>query len=491
MHRRFMRIDPRQRDFREDYDIDVHGIIVPADIRQTDVVSVRIRASRSAEFTELRAWNLSPLGVEVVDDGTVQGSNGSSVEVEVDIGKFSARFDGFLVRGSKIQTSGGPRLIGIRFTVRNSELIQGSDRRSSSRWICNAKYDPVCIAANPARFNDFVYFRVRDISRSGLRLVTSLRNKFLLPGMHLDLQVSLPLTAQIAVRVTISRVRLTTEDGKDLLELGVTLGKLTRAQRESIGQYLVQFSNAGSLETIKSDGFIARSLSRGIEYEFIKSEQDYRSVLALRLLANRIAEKIPSSYALEDMADIYDIRSRIIAGKYRGQIVGTIRVTFFDTNDQLEHSRFMELPPDFPKSHEILECSRAATHPDFRGSDLWLTLLQHIAILALLAKREWVLISTTAELVDMYSKMGFKDTGLRYEHDLYPGVIQHTLLINVPRTVMGEGVGPIYWNVIWRDVSAYLADSGMLLPSTKSRIYSLLSPLSMLARYLSRRPRKT
>jgi predicted GNAT family N-acyltransferase len=298
------------------------------------------------------------------------------------------------------------------------------------------------------------------------------------------------MTAQIALGVKISRVRLTTEGGKDFLELGVTVARLSQMQREAIGQYLIQFSDADSLETIRSEGFFTHSLSKGIDYQFIKSEEDYRSVLSLRLLANRAANKVPQSYTLEDMSDIYDIKSRIIAGKYRGVTVGTIRVTFFQSNEELEHAHFIELPAGFPKSHEILECSRAATHPHFRGSDLWTTMLQHIAILALLAKREWVLISTTSELVSMYCKMGFKDTGLRYQHDLYPGKTQHALLINVPKAVMGEGVGPVYWNLIWRGVSNYLSENGVVRPGIKTKIYSLLSPLSLAARYWSRRPRR-
>jgi predicted GNAT family N-acyltransferase len=190
------------------------------------------------------------------------------------------------------------------------------------------------------------------------------------------------------------------------------------------------------------------------------------------------------------MADLYDTRSRIIVGKYRGEVVGTIRLTFFEAGEKLEHERYLTLPEGFPKSHQILECSRAATSPDFRGSDLWTTLMQHIAIVALLAKREWVLISTTPELVAMYKRLGFKETGLTYEHELYPGKKQITLLINVPEAVMGIGVGPIYWNVVWRGVSRYLGDNGRLTPSTKARVYSLMAPLAEWLRYMAKHPRK-
>ncbi len=116
--------------------------------------------------------------------------------------------------------------------------------------------------------------------------------------------------------------------------------------------------------------------------------------------------------------------------------------------------------------------------------------MQHIAIVALLAQRDWVLISTTPELVGMYKRLGFSETGLTYEHELYPGKTQVVLIINVPQAVMGIGVGPIYWNVIWTGVSKYLGENGRIVPSTKAKVFSLMAPLAEWMRYFSRHPRR-
>lgn len=482
-----MKIDTKLRDFSEPQNQDIHGLVFPADIRETDPIGARLRKVGESEFRPQRVWRLSPFGIELVTPEVPAVDTGDMVEVEVSVGRTIARFEGVAVKPKLSRSE--RRILGIRFTDRKSSSLTDGDRRTGSRWVCNTQYDPIGIAPNPAQFNDFIYFKIRDISKSGIRAITSLRNKFIIPGMELNLQISFPMTSHVAIPARVTRLGITAEGGKDYLDVGLKFNELSRRQREVIGQYLVQFSNAESLKAIRNDGFFPLSLTKGIDYQFIKSEEDFRRVLELRLRANREAGKVPERYTAEDMADIFDTRSRIIVGKYRNEVVGTIRLTFFEANERLEHENYLTFPGDFPKSHQILECSRAATSPEFRGSDLWTTLMQHIAIVALLAKREWVLISTTPDLVPMYKKIGFKDTGQTYEHELYPGQTQVVLLINVPEAVMGVNVGPIYWNVIWRGVARYLHESGKLNPSTKARIYSLFGPLSAWLRYVSRNPR--
>jgi predicted GNAT family N-acyltransferase len=483
-----MKIEPKQRDFTGEENQGVHDIIFPADVRENDQISAKVRKDESQEFRTYRVWKLSPLGLELLIDGEPGFEAGETLELELKVGRNVSRFAGLVVQpgvaGDKRQT------LGIRFADRKSEAIAQSDRRRGSRWVCSSQFDPICIAPNPAQFNDFLYFKIRDISSSGIRAITSLRNKFIVPGMVLALQISFPMTSQIAISMKVSRLGLTAEAGKDYLEVALTFMTLSRQQKETIGQYLVQFSDAESLNAIRSEGFFPLSLTRGVDYQFIKSETDFWSVLELRLRANRDSGKIPEHYTAADMADIFDTRGRIIVGKYRGSIIGTIRLTFIEAGERLEHEDYIKLPPAFPRSEQVLECARACTSPEFRGSDLWVTLMQHIAIVALQAKRDWVLISTTPELVRMYTRLGFKETGLTYEHQLYPGKTQVVLLMNVPQAVMGVGVGPIYWNVIWRGVSKYLGDQGLLTANTKVKFYSLLAPLAEWMRYRARRPRR-
>lgn len=485
-----MKIEAKQRDFTEpelDFQ-EIHDVIFPADVRETDLVSSKIRKRGEPEYQVFRVWKLSPLGIELLVSGSDIFEKGEFVDIELTVGRQSSKFEGMVV--DLISKSANRRILGVRFSGRKDEAIAGVDRRKGSRWLCSSQFDPVCIAPNPAQFNDFLYFQIRDISGSGIRATTSLRNKFIVPGMELELQISFPVTSQISTTMRVVRVTITTDGGKDLLEVGLAFTTLSMRQREVIGQYLVQFSDAESLERIRKEGFFPLSLTKGIDYQYIKSADDFSQVLELRLRANREVGKVPDDYTAADMADLYDNRGRIIVGKYHGTVVGTVRLTFPEVGEPLEHEEYLKLPDGFPRREQILECARAATNPEFRGSDLWTTLIQHIAIVALQAKRNWAIISTTPELVDMYKRLGFRDSGLTYEHELYPGKTQVVLMINVPEAVMGIGVGPIYWNVIWRGVAKYLGDHQVIKPSTRVNVYTMLAPVSEWVRYFAQHPRR-
>ena len=489
-----MREPAKLRDFTDTNYKELHDIVFPADVRKTDQINARIRASGTeTDYEPVRVWKLSPLGIEIINEPSFDHRKSDKVDLQLVVGNQTTTFEGLIV--DLVEGTGHPPIIGIRFSKKQIDQTPHQNRRRGTRWNCSNQFFPVGIAPSPVQFNDFLYFSVRDVSRTGLRVLTSLRNKFIVPGMNLDLQVSLPMTSQIFLQTRIARVGLTAENGKDYLEVGLEFVSLSDTNREVIGQYLIQFTDAESLNEIREQGFYPTSLSKGIDYYFIKSEAEFREVLELRLAANRRAGKIPDSYTADSMADIYDSRARIIVGKYRGSIVGTIRLSFTELGERLEHEKYVQLPEGFPRRDQILECARAATSPDFRKSDLWNSLIQHVAIAALQAKRSCVLMSTTAELVPTYIRIGFKDTGLRYVHPLYPEQEQIVMTIELSEVIMGIGVGPIYWNLVWRDVSKYIIESSVIDPtrlnSIRLTMYKLFSPVSVAFMILSNRPKKS
>ena len=83
-----------------------------------------------------------------------------------------------------------------------------------------------------------MYFQVRDISKEGLQLHTSLRNKYLIPGMNLQTTVALPMGSSVQMRVEIVRIGIVSIGGKDRLSVGVEYRGLTQHARRQLGQYL-------------------------------------------------------------------------------------------------------------------------------------------------------------------------------------------------------------------------------------------------------------
>jgi len=476
--------DPiKLRDFEDLNFKEVHDIIFPADVRENDLVRAKVRLSdQEGEAQTVRIWKMSPLGIELLVPKPSKFDQGRLLDIELKIGKQMTILQGTVVEaGEEVR---GSELVVIRLNAPTRSTPPAEERRTSSRWICSSQFYPVAIAPNPSQFNDFIYLTVRDLAAGGFRALTSLRNKFLVPGMSLDLQMSFPMTGYSAITARIVRTSLTAENGKDYLELGLEFSHLSNSQRETIGQYLIQFSNAESLSEINSAGFRPPSFSQGVDFQYIKSLTDFQQVLDLRLMANRDVGKVPASYMATSMADRFDSTSRILVGKFKGKIVGTIRLRFAELGDSLELEQYVKLPESFPRINQIVECSRAATHPHYRRGDLWYSLLQHIAIATLRANRSFAVISTTKELVPMYKKLGLQESGVTFEMPIYPGVEQHLMYVSAYDALSGINVGPIAWAIVWQKAAEFV-DSQQIhgmknMNTTRIRLYRFLAPMTRL-----------
>lgn len=482
---------------RAKYDLDfsdIHEVIYPADVRPTDRVLARLRKRDEEQptYVSCRVWKLSPLGVELVYPESGNFAKGDPIDLEITISGERSYFEGLIV--DLVQENRHIKLLGIRLSKR-SKSKSHDDRRKSPRWLCSQHFFPSAVSPGKLGMNDSMRFQIRDISSDGLQLTCSLRNKFLLPGMSLNLAANFPDVGEAVLRVRIVRVDVTSDGGKDQLVIGTQFIELGKRDRSVLAQYLIQFSDVESLEELRHHGFEPNSLSRGIDFYFLKSEEDYQQVLELRLKAH-LAEGTLADCSLNpsDMGDINDARARILIGKYRGRVVVTGRVRFNNLDAPLEHEAFVEFPSDFPRRDQIQEVSRLCTHPDFRRSDLLTTFFHFICSSSLAEDRPWYLMGCWEHMVPFYSKLGFADTKLRHGEHLW-NQEQLILLGNAADAMLGRTTDPIYWNLIWRQVSDYTIDNKIISPTRMDRIriraLKCLAPVANLILWYRRKPRKS
>jgi hypothetical protein len=89
-------------------------------------------------------------------------------------------------------------------------------------------------------------------------------------------------------------------------------------------------------------------------------------------------------------------------------------------------------------------------------------------------------------MVSFYEKIGFTHTGLRHTEPLWQeDRVLNIMIINTFELIVGRGVNPFYWNVMWRDVAQYLSAQSVIEPTgiDKMRLiaYRALGPLSTIA----------
>lgn len=462
---------------------DIHSAITPAEVRQGEKISAKIKWKNDilVKSEEVRVWRLSPLGIEVVEIESLQKLKvGDRVDMDILVGKTMSSVSAQKVIDNFSET--GVPLVGLRFCSSNEGEWKGIERRINKRWNCSAEFMPNGVTPNPGRFNDFIFFRVSDISSTGFRFITSLRNIFLIPGMKLDTTVSFPLIGQTRIDVIIRNCSIQNENGKDVLAVGVEYIDKKRIPRDMIGQYVFQFGPAPLLNEIKKENLSVIRASRSIEFRYVRTDEEYRSVLELRKRSYQEAGKINAEASLDDVADIYDTRARIVIGMHQGRVVASARLIFNELDDQMEHEQFVNIPHDFPRKDEICEITRVCTHPDYRGSQILIDLFSFVGLSVVQSKRKYVLGCGTDEILNLYRSIGFTITNISYAHSSLNN-IKHTIFIgNVVRSISGEGVSPIYWNLVWGDLYQYLEGMDYVernpLVTLRVGFYRLFRPLS-------------
>lgn len=461
----------------------VHDAVDPIDVREAGRVLARIRKGGSeGAFEPIRVWRLSPLGVELVADSLSDSFNkGQVIDLELVVSGQRTVFEGLVV--DLIQNNELVTILGVRLAKKVPDAIPGVERRTVDRWLCSDDFLPTCVAPTPGRFDDYMYFQVRDISADGLQLSCSLRNKFLIPGMRLALTAVFPMAQVIQLDVEVVRVGISNFGGRDRLVIGTRFRSITEQARTILGQYILQFSNVETLENLRKQGLAPRSLAAGIDFYNVRTEEDYRAVLELRYIAHAADGNVREGMTPEDLADINDARSRIIIGKYKGRVVATSRIVFSSIDEPLEHEAHVEWPKTLPRRDQIIESSRTAIHPDFRKNDLLSALFRFVYLTCTSADRPWVVMSCLDHMVPYYRKIGFRPTGLRHtepqwKDDRYLNI----MMANIHELASGKGVNPFYWNIVWRDVALYFSAQGSVditgIDKVRLMAYKSLAPVT-------------
>ncbi len=472
---------------------EIHSIITPADIREGDPIFCKITYidDGRSQTSDFRVWRISPLGVEILDSKNTNLKKGEEIEIYLKIGTNVSILNGIIV--DHVVHEKNNRIVHARLITKNQIRETGVERRQSNRWFCNENYFPTAICSNPVLFNDYMYFKIRDISNGGMRLTTSLRNKFLIQGMTLDCIVNFPMISQLKIKFLITTARIEIDNNKEVLGLGVTFVR-NDINDAVVSQYLMQFSSVNSLEDLVAEKLIPESVGESVTFGYVREKEEYEQVLKLRLETYKLAGKVDASKTYLDMSDELDSRSRIVVGKYKGQVISSARLIFSSSEESMEQENYVKWPSDLPRRDEVVEIMRVCTSPAFRGSDLLFSMFHYMAIAIAQSGRRNIVICCTNEMIPLYKNIGFSETGLSYEHQKL-NKLKHTILIgDVLNAMLGLNVGPIAWNVVWHDVSSYLMnyDSGNIEPFAKIRvgIYKLIRPICMLMYKISKKNRK-
>jgi predicted GNAT family N-acyltransferase len=466
----------------------IHGPIHPADVRPGDPVSAHLRPPGQPDRqVPSRVWRISPMGVELVRPLELPAILvGTPLDITLRIGPSVSDF-----RALPLVATGTEKNHDILAFTWGERPAPHSRKRATTRWPCEPEFAPTGIAPSSVRYEDFVYFRVIDVSLRGMQLETSLRNKFLVPGVEMDATCTFPTQGQVHLTLRVVHTRVVQRGQKKVLALGVRATARSAGSLEIIGQYLLRFGAGATVKQLCAEGYRIHSSRGALDLGSMQTQGEYQEVLRLRRLAYVEAKKVSADTKHLDMADAFDARSRVLVAKHRGEVVGTVRLMFPQTaEDALKHEDFLPLPP-LPPRERLVEVSKACTHPGYRGSDLFYRMLMHAGLVILQSGRRYALMSATDSLAPIYERFGFRRTGACYDHPSMR-LRHHLMLLDVADVVEGTGINPLFWNLVggwelWKFGRLCGIVSGDPWTSVRVRLWRLLHPVAQVVRILYQR----
>jgi hypothetical protein len=451
------------------YSNPIHTPFVPENIREGDEVEASVKVDN--KWVKVRVWKYSPFGIEFIVTDKSLGSlgRGSDLDLEVKLGREKSLYTALVV--NEMYQEHGQVLAGVR-TFRPDHVIQTSeDRREHKRWTVSPDFIPTGMAPSPLRFNDFIHFKLDNVSAGGVRIITSMRNKMIGKDQRLAASISLPLIGSVQANLVIRHLDTIELDGKEHLLLGTEIVGADSLLMASLAEYLLNFADGITISSLKEDGFPIKA-AKWLDFSYVKTEEEYREVLELRYNSYRLANKLEENKTSADMADEYDARARILIVKHRGKIVGSLRAMFHENDDATEHEQYIKYPQGFPRVSDFVEATRVCTDTSIRGSDVLYVLLSHLLLTAVKSGRRYIVGCAAGSLIDFYKKCGyfpvknippFKSKALaNIEHQL--------IMMDTHEIALGRNISMRSWNSLYADVVDYMIQQEIIRPTTSDKI---------------------
>ncbi len=133
-----------------------------------------------------------------------------------------------------------------------------------------------------------------------------------------------------------------------------------------------------------------------------------------------------------------------------------MRVCFHDKEDTFEEELYITFPDDFPERDKLIEASRAAIHPEFRGNDLFMNMMRFGMLTGLQANRHWFVQSTYDYLSPIYRKCGFKEVGPGWMHPQLVGRKMQMFIVNAHHVLHARYGNPFLYNAVVPHIENFL-----------------------------------
>ncbi|MFZ5572814.1 MAG: N-acyl amino acid synthase FeeM domain-containing protein [Thermodesulfobacteriota bacterium] len=360
--------------------------------------------------------------------------------------------------------------------LENNRIRLGLSRRNASaaRPAPDSPFDRISLIAScrhPYYYNENVVLRITSLSRKDCMVECEDPEFLLFPAMPITLSLHLlpPDEGDITGRVTWMEIP---EKGKT--RFGVAIRQLPQRIQGIIAGHLFHLHDWKPRE-LRELGLNFKGYRPLIKFRSMRTHDEYLEVLRLRRIAYTSVGKIQPTATDADLASDLDRKSRILTAYHHNTMVGTVSLLFPDHEKMTldtEKTFMGGFPKPLPSKKSLIEIARLCITPDYRATDILFGLFEQIYMILITSGREYLLSSTDDHMWTLYKRMGFKKTGMSYEHPLLNGLPHHVMILHKNSLLFGMGISPFVWLKFFRNMTDHLRSMGAIRLNTyqKSRI---------------------
>ncbi|MBF0207510.1 MAG: GNAT family N-acetyltransferase [Oligoflexia bacterium] len=394
----------------------------------------------------------SPVGINAVlnKDKVAFLKTETKYSMNICINKHEINIIGFLVykKDGKDHSR-----IGIKI-INEVDNAYKRNNRKHHRFINFEELAPTGIAINPLKYNDFILFKVIDISSHGLKIKSSLRNKLIAVGIVLKSKLSLPMVGSVDVNLLVKRINTT---AKMELEIGCEFIDLNEKASGLLAEYLLHFDTSTNIVSLKKEGFKVGKTAHVFDYSYAKSPEDFISVIKLRFEAFGyfFCDKPDALYS--DMIDEYDSKASIFVVKHKGKIIATARILFPLSYDEYENFKYIKKQPiKMPPPHLVAEASRFCVDSSYRGTNIGYEMINHVILSAITNERDFIVVSAGSKETMFYKSIGFETLNVKFKHVLTKNNDEGELLMmDIKKTIKKKNISREIWEKVYKNLAEF------------------------------------
>lgn len=183
-----------------------------------------------------------------------------------------------------------------------------------------------------------------------------------------------------------------------------------------LGDLILRYMPVWTPDSVRNLNFKVTSVAWACKIALVENPKHLKGVQQLRRMAYGAAGKADIGAPLSSFVDKHDASAAIVHVRHGPRTVGSLRIVTPAAGASHEYQNIVELPDALARNEDIAAISRICTHPRYRRSDLFCSLLEFADRYVATCGRRYALGGCTPNLLHLYERFGWQSAGVRFCH---------------------------------------------------------------------------